>query len=222
MCSHSSFLGVVMDKQYTQAVIREMICDAQTEYSTHLAGKTFMYVYGEEYFEVVFKVACFKHLTGVESKLTANRFYQYAGTGLLAAKQFYFTKEHPRRLAIHKLKQLQALSVITQEQVCVLKEIHTVSFTYRLGLTNLDFTLCLTEDTALKDSNLSEYYVPQSFRVKDKSVENSKDGAFIDFIFEKTATDSIYDKLNFAAKGKELPTCLKGKISDSFYVVCNV
>lgn len=211
-----------MEKQYTQTAIRKMICTAQTEYSTHLAGKAFMYVYGEEYFEVVFKVECFKHLTGVESKIIANRFYQYASNGMLATKQFYFTKERPRRLAIQKLEQLTSLSVITKEQVCVLKDLYTVSFTYRLGLTNLDFTLCLTEDTDLNGQPQSTYYVPMSLRVKDKAIENSKDGEFVGFIFEKSASDAVYDKLNFAVSDKQIPDCLKGKIGDRFFETCNV
>lgn len=211
-----------MKIHYTQAVIRNMICAAQAEYKKNLAGKKFMYVYGEEHFEVVFKVECFKHLTGVESKITASRFYQYANDGILAPNQFFFTNNHPRRLAVQKLEQLSSLSVITKEQVCVLKDLHTVSFTYRIGLTNLNFTLCLTEDSNISGQTLSAYYVPRSFRVKDKSIENSRNGEFVDFIFEKSAADAIYDKLNYADPEKKIPMCLKGKISDKFFEMCTV
>lgn len=211
-----------MGKQYTTADIRNLIFAAQEEYSSNLAGKVFLYVYGEEYFEVLFKTNRFKHLTGIESSLSANRFYQYADRKILAPNQFRFSSQHPRRTAIKKLEQLNSLSVITKEQVCVLKDIKTLSFTYHIGLTNLNFTLCLTADTDLNGQALSEYYVPMSFRIKDKSIENSGNGEFIDFIFERSADDPIYNKLNFAASQKNLPECLKGKIDDKFFSPCKI
>ena len=41
-------------------------------YSSVLVGKNFLYVYGEEYFEVSFPSDRFLHLTGVETTLSAS------------------------------------------------------------------------------------------------------------------------------------------------------
>lgn len=43
--------------------IRQGIIEAAIVYSQSLAGKTFLYVYGDEYFEVSFPVDHFLHLT---------------------------------------------------------------------------------------------------------------------------------------------------------------
>lgn len=200
--------------------IRNQIYLAHKEYSTKLAGKVFMYVYGDEYFEVLFKVDKFKHLTGVESRLSGKAFYNYAKRKILSPNQFYFTNNHPYRTSVKKLEQLKTLSVITQNQVCAIKNLSTLTFTYGLGITNLDLTLCLIEDTDIKGNLLSSYYVPMSLRIKDKSIEMSNEGEFVDFIFEKSAEDTIYKKLNFAASGKSFPDCIKSKIDSSFFYEC--
>ena len=44
--------------------IRQGIIEAAIVYSQSLAGKTFLYVYGDEYFEVSFPGDLFLHLTG--------------------------------------------------------------------------------------------------------------------------------------------------------------
>lgn len=54
--------------------IRQGIIKAAIVYSQSLAGKTFLYVYGDEYFEVSFPVDHFLHLTGVETRLSAKDF----------------------------------------------------------------------------------------------------------------------------------------------------
>ena len=54
--------------------IRQDIIEAAKIYSQNLAGKVFLYVYGEEYFEVSFPVENFLHLTGVETGLSAKNF----------------------------------------------------------------------------------------------------------------------------------------------------
>ena len=57
------------DKKNT---IRQGIIDSAVIYSSDLAGKTFLYVYGNDFFEVSFPVDHFLHLTGVETELSAN------------------------------------------------------------------------------------------------------------------------------------------------------
>ena len=74
--------------------IRQQIIDAAKVYSQALAGKTFLYVYGKEFFEVTFPTGNFLHLTGVASKTRAKDFYRYAKSGKLTVDQFYFDSRH--------------------------------------------------------------------------------------------------------------------------------
>lgn len=56
--------------------IRQGITEAEIVYFQNLAGKTFLYVCGDEYFEVSFPIDHFLHLTGVETRLSAKDFYK--------------------------------------------------------------------------------------------------------------------------------------------------
>ena len=76
-------------------MIRQGIIDSAEIYSQNLAGKVFLYVYGEEYFEVSFPVDHFLHLTGVETRLSARDFYKNAKKTILTNNQFYFDARHP-------------------------------------------------------------------------------------------------------------------------------
>ena len=75
-------------------MIRQGIIDSAEIYSQNLAGKVFLYVYGEEYFEVSFPVDRFLHLTGVETRLSARDFYKNAKKAILTNNQFYFDARH--------------------------------------------------------------------------------------------------------------------------------
>ena len=55
-------------------VIRQGITEAEIVYFQNLAGKTFLYVCGDEYFEVSFPIDHFLHLTGVETRLSPRIF----------------------------------------------------------------------------------------------------------------------------------------------------
>ena len=70
--------------------IREQIVIAAYQYSL-LANKIYMYVCGEKYFELLFAVGCFSHLTGVASSLSAEDFYKNALNKSLTDKQIQFT-----------------------------------------------------------------------------------------------------------------------------------
>lgn len=58
--------------------IRQDIIEAASMYEQYLAGQAFLYVYGNEYFEVMFPVNRFLHLAGVETRLFAKKFYKNA------------------------------------------------------------------------------------------------------------------------------------------------
>lgn len=201
--------------------IRQGIIKAAIVYSQSLAGKTFLYVYGDEYFEVSFPVDHFLHLTGVETRLSAKDFYRNAKKAILINNQFYFDARHVYANAKKKLPCLKRLPELTNEMVCVLKDMQTMTITYKLSVTNLEFTLGLTENIDRGGNKINDFFLPMSLRVKDSSVEKSNDGEIIDFIFSKDASVAKYDILLVEDKDKKIPDCIKHLISDSFYYDAN-
>lgn len=172
--------------------IRQGIIKAAIVYSQSLAGKTFLYVYGDEYFEVSFPV-----------------------------DHFHFDARHVYANAKKKLPCLKRLPELTNEMVCVLKDMQTMTITYKLSVTNLEFTLGLTENIDRGGNKINDFFLPMSLRVKDSSVEKSNDGEIIDFIFSKDASVAKYDVLLVEDKDKKIPDCIKHLISDSFYNEAN-
>ena len=201
--------------------IRQGIIKAAIVYSQSLAGKMFLYVYGDEYFEVSFPVDHFLHLTGVETRLSAKDFYRNAKKAILTNNQFYFEARHVYANAKKKLPCLTRLPELTNEMVCVLKDMQTMTITYKLSVTNLEFTLGLTENIDRGGNKINDFFLPMSLRVKDSSVEKSNDGEIIDFIFSKDASVAKYDVLLVEDKDKKIPDCIKHLISNSFYNEAN-
>ena len=197
--------------------IRQGIIDAAAIYSRNLAGKAFLYVYGDEYFQVSFPVDHFLHLTGVETKLSAKDFYKNAKKGKLTNSQFYFDARHPYANAKKKLPCLKRLPELTNNYVCILKDMQTVTIIYKLSVTNLEFTLGLTENTDDKGKKVNDFFLPMSLRVEDSSVEKSNDGGIVDFIFSKDASMAKYDTLLVDDKHKSIPENIKQLIREEYY-----
>lgn len=151
--------------------IRQDIIDSAAIYSQNLAGKAFLYVYGEEFFEVSFPVDHFLHLTGVETYLSAKEFYKNAKKGKITNSQFYFDERHLYANAKKKLPCLKRLPELTNDMVCILKDMQTVTIVYKLSVTNLEFTLGLTENVDDSGKKINEFFLPMSLRVEDSSVE---------------------------------------------------
>ena len=124
--------------------IRQGITEAEIVYFQNLAGKTFLYVCGDEYFEVSFPIDHFLHLTGVETRLSTKDFYKNAKKSILTNNQFYFDARHVYANAKRKLPCLKRLPELTNEMVCVLKNMETMTITYKLSVTNLEFTGSVT------------------------------------------------------------------------------
>ena len=204
-------------KEQKKEAIRQQIVRAAEIYSRELAGKTFLYVYGQEYFEVNFMSDRFLHLTGVESNLSAKDFYKKAKSKKLDEKQFYFTQNHSHGTAKKKLPCLERLPELTTTMVCILKELSTVTIKYTLGVTNLEFTLGLTEHIDQNGDKIDDVFLPRTLRVKDDTVAKSADGDIVDFIFMKDASKSTYETLAFEDKGKKVPESVRKLIDPKFY-----
>lgn len=197
--------------------IRQEIMDSAIIYSSDLAGKTFLYVYGNDFFEVSFPVDHFLHLTGVETRLSAKDFYKNAKKGILTNNQFYFSVRHPYANAKKKLPCLKRLPELTNEMVCILKDMQTITIMYKLSVTNLEFTLGLTENLDNYGKKINDYFLPMSLRVEDSSVEKGTDGDIVDFIFAKDASKAKYGDLIVKDESKNILDSVRHLIDDSFY-----
>ena len=93
----------------------------------------------------------------------------------------------------------------------------TYSITYKLSVTNLEFTLGLTENIDARGRKNNDMFLPMSLRVEDSSVKKSMDGEIVDFIFSKDASFDVYTDLLFADKNKDIPGSIRSLIMNSFY-----
>lgn len=101
--------------------------------------------------------------------------------------------------------------------VCILKDMQTVTIIYKLSVTNLEFTLGLTENIDARGNKINDLFLPMSLRVEDSSVEKSKDGEIVDFIFSRDASVSKYENLLVRDEYKTIPESIRYYISDSLY-----
>ena len=198
------------------AYIREKVIEASHTYQEQLAGKVYLYVIGEEYFEVNFRVDCFLHLTGVKTSLKAKQFYKKATSSTITTDQIQFHQMQDYHNAKKKLSCLNDLPCLTNNMVCVVKELETLKMVYKIGVTNISFTLGLIENTN-PNYKLNNWLVPCTLRVKDKAIENSESANFVDFIFEKDASCNKYSTLKYADSKKDIPQNIYHLIDTTFY-----
>ncbi len=185
-----------MSKNQDRLAIVEKIKDAAALYKQHLVGKRFMYVFDGRYIEVIFKAQNFRHLTGVDTKLSAKRFYDYSVTGILEASQIFFSSDHPFKLCTRKIRHIQDIATMAGTECFMLEEIKTDTLTYKFGTTDLNFTLCLNRETDENGVEKSECYVVQSLRDED-CFSKSDEAYVVTHIFsrendKKQYTDLLY------------------------------
>lgn len=193
--------------------LRSQILAAAHEYSSHLAGRVFLYVSGEDHFEVNFKTECFMHLTGVNSPLSAKDFYRKALDGTLSTGQIFFDAAHPYTNAKKKLTCLRSLPLLTNSLVCIMRDFQTITVTYKIGVTNLDFTIGLVEDTDRAGNTVNNWLVPRTLRIKDKAIENSAHAEFVDCILSRDAACSLYSTVEFSSGDNIITTHIQPMLS---------
>ena len=194
--------------------LRKQIISAANIYKNNLAGRVYLYVYGDTYCEVAYMTDCFKHLTGVDSPLRGNAFYDNAKNATLATNQINFNSRHPLKTAKKKILCLHRLPQLTKDLVCVVKDMTTLTLRYKLGITNLEFTVGLTENRNNSGEKVNDWLVPRTLRINDKAIDAAQDAEFVDFIFSKKATESTYDTVCFSASEVVLPQNVLPLLSD--------
>ena len=200
--------------------LRNDITTAAKIYSS-LASKSFLYVYGDKFFELAFPKRCFRHLCGVDSAYTAERFYNDAKNGRLDRAQIEFARQKGQSIrgAKKKAEALKSLLRLLHEQVAILENVVTRTFKYQIGMTDLAIVLCLDKDTVTDTRNpLAGLYYPKSLRVDEKAIEKSETAEFANFVFAKELSlqESKYDELLFS-DGSKLPVTVRDLLDESFW-----
>ena len=75
-------------------------------------------------------------------------------------------------------------------------------------MTNLEFTLGLTENLDRDGNKVNDYFLPMSLRVESTSVEKCEAGGIVDFIFSKNAKHVKYDAILVQDSNKDIPKCV--------------
>lgn len=101
--------------------------------------------------------------------------------------------------------------------VCVLKNMQTLTITYKLSVTNLEFTLGLTENIDAHGKKVNDLFLPMSLRVEDSSIEKSGAGEVVDFIFAKDASLGKYDRLMVCDESKVIPEMIYPLIAEELW-----
>lgn len=103
---------------------------------------------------------------------------------------------------------------ITVTDVMIATDIKTMTFKYSIGITNLEFVICLGEDTDYAGNLVSKCMVPYSFRVEE--IENSKCGNLyeVTHILKKNTGQKKYNTLTFGSREsiKDLPMEIQEKM----------
>lgn len=204
-------------KKDVKVKIRDRILKASEKWKSNFSGKVFLYVYDDQFFEVLFKTSCFMHLVGVESNLGALDFYNKATRRQLSTGQFSFSNERPYITAKKKIDCLLKLNDITNQLVYVIKELKTNTFTYKIGISNLEFTIGLTENIDKNGKKVNDYFLPRTLRVKDNAIKRCKDSRIIDFIFEKDITEKKYSKITYRNPNKDFPEIILKMIEEDLH-----
>lgn len=89
----------------------------------------------------------------------------------------------------------------------------TVSIIYKLSVTNLEFTLGLTENLDANGNKINDFFLPMSLRVEDSSITRSREGNIVDFIFAKDASIKLYDTMLVKDEQKAIPGSIRHLLS---------
>lgn len=209
-----------MNRARDRKNIVNQIEQAADVYRKYLVGKRFMYVFDNRYIEVIYKSENFRHLTGVDTNLSAKRFYSYAARRMLTTSQIYFNAVHPYDLCVRKVKHIGDIATLAGSESFMLEEITTDTQSYKFGTTDLNFTLCMNKERDEQGNEKGDCFVVQSLR--DEDCFSKSDQAYVvTHIFVrqndvKKYTDMLY--MDSAANMKDLPECVKELLEPSLLV----
>ena len=192
-----------MSKTQDRKNIVKKIEDAAGLYREKLVGKCFLYVFDGRYIEVIYKAENFRHLTGVETFLSAKRFYSYAARRILTTSQIWFSAVHPYDLCIRKVDHIGEVATMAGSESFMLEEIKTDTQSYKFGTTDLNFTLCMNRELDDRGNEKGDCYVVQSLRDED-CFKKSQDAYVVTHIFSRSNDEKKYTDLLYMDKSSDI------------------
>lgn len=208
-----------MKTQVDRRKIVSEIIKASKAYKQNLLGKTFLYVFDSKYIEVIFKAKDFRHLTGVDTTLSAQEFFKQAHQGKLQASQIFFSARHPYKLAQKKIKHLNNITSLTMGESFMLKEVKTQTELYKYGTTDLKFSLCFNKECDNNGIEQGDCFIAKSLRDED-CFSKSNDVFTIIHIFSKPNDKKKYDTLLYMDKNCSILSIdndIKKLLSDTLF-----
>lgn len=192
-----------MKKNQDRIKIVKDICFAAKLYKENLVGKTFLYVFDGRYIEVLYKASNFRHLTGVDTNLSAKQFYEYALKNQLQASQINFNSIHPYSLCKRKIRHIKDISNLAMAESFMLEEINTKTTTYKFGTTDMNFTLCLNKEKDKDGNEKGTCYIVQSLRDED-CFPKAANVYEVTHILTKSNNQKFYSKVLYIDKQSSL------------------
>ena len=195
----------------------DIIIRAARIYQERLSGNVFLYAFGSQYIEVEFPTENFRHLAGVYTRLSAERFFQLATKGELMPYRIQFTERHPYDLFLRKAKHLHEIAALTSSSCLVLQNIRTSTRKekpFEFGLTNHSFTLCMGQNADMQGRLKNLHVVPYSLRDEDCQ-GRSEEQHPVTFILRKRADQKKYDTICYldAEKTQQISKAIQTKMS---------
>jgi len=185
-----------MSEHLNKFQILKLIYIAANIYKDKLLNKQFMFVFNNEFVEVQFKKENFKHLTGVDSVLSANQFFKKIISLRLYPGHIQFNSYHPYELSISKLSYLNKIDYLLHNECVALKDITTQTSKYTFGSTNLYFALLFEKEINENGHAVSSKLIIKSIR-GGCCIDKAKTKYFVDYIFSKDSNSNKYNNLCF-------------------------
>lgn len=207
----------LMSKKTDKIQTIKKIKEAAILYKEFLVGRTFMYVFEGRYIEVMFKADSFRHLTGVGTNLSAQRFYSNAINKRLTTDQIFFNSSHPFELAQKKLKHICDIARMATSDCFVLESIETNTCTYKFGTTDLNFTLCMNPEHDIYGNPVGNILIVNSLR-DGNCINKSSQVYDVTHIFAKPNNVKKYNILIYEDSDvtiKDVPKNVKNLLSGS-------
>lgn len=181
-----------------------LISAAAQTYKNLLVGRRFLYVFEGRYIEVLFETKNFRHLTGVSTYLSAEKFYRYAIEQKLSASQIWFDEKHPYNLSMRKLQHLGDIAKMSSSESFMLEDISTNTRSYKFGTTDLHFTLCMGKPTDANGNEVGDCFIVESLRDED-CFSKSTDAFTVTHILSKPNDKKEYTNILFMDQSVALP-----------------
>lgn len=181
-----------------------------------LLNNTYLIIFEGNYIEVTFFKKNYKHLTGIMSSLSAEDFYNKAKNRHLSENQIFFSQKHPYRTCKDKLYYLNNVDKLFLSDFFVVENVATLTRSYKLGFTDLNYSMLFTENTDDFGNRINEVLIPASIRVREDEFDKSSTQYSADFVFKKqNDINEKYRELIFGdlSKVNEIPDNIKQLIN---------